>query len=55
MYDAIPYADMLLTDLGLRKHRKGSWFKERFEGYTIRDYKGINAEWVEKERKKMKA
>ena len=38
---------MLLTDLGLRKWRKGSWRKEVFEGYTIHDYKGINQEWVE--------
>ncbi|KXT12914.1 hypothetical protein AC579_10457 [Pseudocercospora musae] len=45
VYDTIPYADMLLTDLGLRKHRKSSWLKERFEGYTIHDYKGINGEW----------
>ena len=49
VYDAVPYADMLLTDLGLRKHRKSTWFKERFEGYTIHDYKGINQEWKTKQ------
>ena len=46
MYDAIPYTDMLLTDLGLRKWRKGSWKNEVFEGYTVHDYKGLNGEWV---------
>lgn len=45
VYDAVPYADMLLTDLGLQKHRKSSWWKERFEGYTIHDYKGLIDEW----------
>jgi hypothetical protein len=45
VYDAVPYADMLLSDLGLRRWRKSSWKKEIFEGYTIHDYKGINAEW----------
>ena len=46
VYDAVPYADMLLTDLGLRKWRKESWKKELFEGYTVHDYKGISDEWV---------
>ena len=46
VYDAVPYADMLLTDLGLRKWRKESWKKEVFEGYTVHDYKGINNDWV---------
>ncbi|KAI5364910.1 Putative FAD/NAD(P)-binding domain superfamily [Septoria linicola] len=45
VYDAISYADMLLSDLGLQKHRKSSWWKERFEGYTIHDYKGLIDEW----------
>lgn len=49
VYDAVPYADMLLTDLGLRRHRKPTWFKKRFEGYTIHDYKGINQEWIAKQ------
>lgn len=46
VFDAVPYADMLLTDLGLRRWRKDSWKKEIFEGYTIHDYKGINDEWA---------
>ena len=47
VYDAVPYADMLLTDLGLKKWRKVSWKKEIFEGYTVHDYKGINDDWRE--------
>lgn len=50
VYDAIPYADMLLTDLGLRKYRKSSWWRERFEGYTVHDYKGIVGEWKVKQK-----
>ena len=46
VYDAVPYADMLLADLGLRKWRKPTWKRELFEGYTIHDYKGINDEWA---------
>ncbi len=52
VYDAVPYGDMLLTDLGLRKWRKPSWRKELFEGYTIHDYKGINQEWVKQQEQK---
>ena len=50
VYDAVPYADMLLTDLGLRKWRKSSWKKEVFEGYTVKDYRGIKQEWMQKEK-----
>lgn len=46
VYDAVPYADMLLTDLGLRRWRKPGMIKEMFEGYTVHDYKGLNDEWV---------
>ncbi|RMZ79122.1 hypothetical protein DV738_g3544, partial [Chaetothyriales sp. CBS 135597] len=48
-FDTLPYADMLLEDLGLKKRRKGSWLKEVFEGHTTRDYKGINQEWMQKQ------
>lgn len=50
VYDAIPYADMLLTDVGVQKRRKMTWVKEVFEGYTIQDYKGINREWKDAQR-----
>lgn len=49
VYDAIPYADMLLKDLGVNNLRKKTWTKEIFAGYTIQDYKGINQEWKAKQ------
>ena len=45
VYDTVPYADMLLSDLGLAAWRKPSLWQEIFEGYTSHDYKGINQEW----------
>ncbi len=50
VYDAVPYADMLLSDLSLDRERKrrgktGSLLREWFEGYTVHDYKGLNLEW----------
>ncbi|KKK23200.1 hypothetical protein P175DRAFT_0471367 [Aspergillus ochraceoroseus IBT 24754] len=45
VYDAIPYADMLLSDVGVKSRRKPTMRQEMFEGYTIHDYKGINQEW----------
>ncbi|KAL4778778.1 hypothetical protein BJX76DRAFT_365950 [Aspergillus varians] len=48
VYDAIPYADLLLKDLGLKGWRKPSMLREVFEGYTIHDYRGLNREWRER-------
>ncbi|EWZ80082.1 hypothetical protein FOWG_15940 [Fusarium oxysporum f. sp. lycopersici MN25] len=50
VYDTVPYADMLLRDLGVRSRRKRIATQEVFSGYTIQDYKGINREWAEKRR-----
>ncbi|KAF5594883.1 dimethylaniline monooxygenase [Fusarium subglutinans] len=50
VYDTVPYADMLLRDLGVCSRRKQSVTQEVFSGYTIQDYKGINREWAEKRR-----
>lgn len=55
VYDAVPYADMLLSDLGLERRRKrwgkdGSLLREWFEGYTIHDYKGLTREWMAKQK-----
>lgn len=54
VYDAVPYADMLLSDLGLNQKRKSTLRKEIFEGYTIHDYRGINQEWKEAQMKRTK-
>lgn len=47
VYDSVPYADMLLHDLGVCSRRKPTRTKEIFTGYTIQDYKGINREWAD--------
>ncbi|KAK0386825.1 hypothetical protein NLU13_5138 [Sarocladium strictum] len=46
VYDSVPYADMLLHDLGVSSRRKQSLADEVFSGYTCHDYKGINREWA---------
>ena len=38
-----------MGDLGLNPHRKEGWYKELFEAYGPRDYRGIVEEWMVKE------
>lgn len=45
IFDAVPYLDMLLNDLGLQTHRKGGWWSEMWSPYGPRDYKTVNEEW----------
>lgn len=45
VFDSLPYFDMLLCDLGLTVHRKGTWFKELTQPYGPEDYNGIVDEW----------
>ncbi|KAH8805407.1 hypothetical protein F5884DRAFT_736448 [Xylogone sp. PMI_703] len=45
VFDSLPYADVLLGDLGLDSQRKGNWWKELFETYRPCDYRGIVDEW----------
>ncbi|TPX08043.1 uncharacterized protein E0L32_010243 [Thyridium curvatum] len=45
-FDALPYVDMLLNDLGIKNHRKGTTMAELVEPYKPRDYKGITQEWL---------
>jgi hypothetical protein len=51
VFDALPYIDMLLTDLGIENHRKGNAVKEIFEAYGPEDYKGLAGEWMGKLKK----
>lgn len=50
-FDAIPYVDMLLRDLGLQWKRKwkqggwGRWWRELFWPYAPADYVGLVDEW----------
>lgn len=47
VFDAVPYLDMLLRDLGLKRWRKGGAVKEALEAYGPEDYKNLVGEWLE--------
>lgn len=49
VFDALPYLDVLLADLGLTAKRKGSFRKEYFEPYGPRDYSGLLEQWKQLE------
>ncbi|CAK1359363.1 hypothetical protein CB0940_05583 [Cercospora beticola] len=59
VWDAVPWNDVLLKDLGLEgRRKKGSWFgvrwwREMFEPYTVADYRGLGREWLEKQKGKV--
>jgi hypothetical protein len=48
VFDSIPYADVLLSDLGLSNYRKSSWYKEMTEPYGVGDFRGLVKEWLQK-------
>jgi hypothetical protein len=48
VFDAVPYMDMLLKDVGLRSHRKSGRIAEWTEPYGPEDYKGLIGEWAGK-------
>lgn len=48
VFDQNAFFDMLLRDLGLPCWRKGNIFKELYEPYGQKDYKGLNQEWLRK-------
>ncbi|KAL1999929.1 hypothetical protein VTN02DRAFT_3796 [Thermoascus thermophilus] len=50
VFDAIPYVDVLLRDLGLRVHRKSGRLAEWFQPYGPEDYRCLVDEWKAKER-----
>ena len=45
LFEAVPYLDTLMADLGLRAYRKSPFWKEFAEAYGPEDYKSINDEW----------
>ncbi|KAI8962618.1 FAD/NAD(P)-binding domain-containing protein [Daldinia sp. FL1419] len=49
IFDAVPYFDLLLKDLGLNPFRKGGVFTEVFNSYGPEDYRYINEEWLRKQ------
>lgn len=46
VFDALPYVDLLLGDLGLKTRRKGGGLREISEPYGPEDYVGVVGEWV---------
>ena len=46
VFDQNPFLDMLLRDLGLPCWRKSNIFKELFEPYGQKDYRGLTQEWL---------
>jgi hypothetical protein len=46
VFDAVPYLDMLLKDVGLENHRKSGRIAEWTEPYGPGDYKGLTGEWA---------
>ncbi|KAH8912947.1 FAD/NAD(P)-binding domain-containing protein [Coniochaeta sp. PMI_546] len=48
VFDALPYVDLLVRDLGLPIYRKKGWIAEATEPYGPEDYRGLVEEWKEK-------
>lgn len=46
VFDAIPYIDLMLCDLGLPSQRKTGALARCFQPYGTEDYKGIVEEWM---------
>jgi hypothetical protein len=46
VFDAVPYADMLLRDVGIDSHRKKSTFADITEPYGPEDYKDLPKQWA---------
>lgn len=44
-FDALPYLDLMLSELGLSTHRKSGKTAEWFSPYGPKDYRGIVDEW----------
>lgn len=51
VFDALPYIDLMLSELGLRVRRKAGRTAEWFAPYGPEDYRGLVEEWMDKNRK----
>uniref|UniRef100_A0A093W1N8 Putative flavin-containing monooxygenase 1 n=1 Tax=Talaromyces marneffei PM1 TaxID=1077442 RepID=A0A093W1N8_TALMA len=47
VFDAMPYIDLLLKDVGLKQQRKETKLKEWVEAYGVQDYRGLVEEFGE--------
>ena len=45
-FDSLPYFDLLMRDLGLENHRKGSFVAEIVKPYKPWDYRQVVTEWI---------
>ncbi|KAK5654486.1 hypothetical protein OQA88_7114 [Cercophora sp. LCS_1] len=50
VFDAQPYVDLLIGDMGLKVHRKSGWLAEATEPYGVEDYRDLVAEFEESSR-----
>ncbi|KAI7774646.1 hypothetical protein LA080_008032 [Diaporthe eres] len=50
VFDAQPYTDLLMRDLGLQVHRKKGFMAESLEPYGPEDYKDVVQEWLRRHR-----
>ncbi|KAL2151338.1 hypothetical protein VTH82DRAFT_6436 [Thermothelomyces myriococcoides] len=48
IFDAVPYFDLILRDLGLETYRKGGLLAEVLSPYGPEDYQTVNEEWAKK-------
>ncbi|KAJ5092647.1 hypothetical protein NUU61_007517 [Penicillium alfredii] len=49
VFDAIPYIDLMLRDLGLSPERKKGLLAQCFHPYGVEDYRGLVDEWKTKQ------
>jgi hypothetical protein len=54
VFEGIPYADMLLKDIGVQNKRKASLLRELISPYTPKDYDGVLEEYGQKNQHKQK-
>ncbi|PKY01987.1 FAD/NAD(P)-binding domain-containing protein [Aspergillus campestris IBT 28561] len=52
VFDALPYVDLLLRDLGVGWERKSGIFGRVVKSYGMEDYVGLLGEWIRTEAKK---
>ncbi|KAF4470453.1 flavin-binding monooxygenase [Fusarium albosuccineum] len=45
VFEGLPYADLLLRDLGIKNHRKRGIFEELTSPYSPKDFSGLIEEW----------
>ena len=52
-FDCLPYFDLLLGDLGLKKQRKKGWLADAVEQNVPEDYGGVVEEWITLQKKSL--